>query len=628
MVVLGGQLPGHGHVDMGGVAAVSHGCLVALLRGEEDVSEPVLQVVQARLQANGLWLLVLSDGVSQTHALLDSKLERELQQRGQLSGSGLAGRCVQLHRWIVRGDADVGLHLRVQDLRPLASSMADGRLSASQMISPTAASAASHPAQIAAQPVSGGLAAVPPWRLKPSGAEPPEARCQTPRRDHVGASSEAADADADHVAGRRRRSTTPQRLYFSQRLSSVTPISALAHPGRGAWLLRVRVLSRTAIRQFTNVRGPGKVFTVELMDAEKSVIRASFFASAAQKFHPLLEPAGVFEVSGGTVKVQSSRFCEQPVELTFDEKHASVVAVEDDGSIPGTQYNFIALSSVYDVRLGSVVDVAGVVVALEAPVPITTRRGDATTKRVVTLADPSNVPVPLTLWGQETTAIEVEVGHILFARQVRIGEFRGRQLSSLDSSSIVVNPADERAFQLQRWYAEAGASESTVALRKQQVPSGQQAAGRRMLLAHCAAVQDVVELAASGIGAGRPAAELLRVSPLTILDAATERPPYYLSCTAPTTGRNGQLQRTCMKKVDMVGQAWMCADGHLCQQPKARYMLRLLVADCSGKAWLTAFDETAAQLLGISCFLLRLMPHSVMNVSLESQPSDCCFCFQ
>jgi replication factor A1 len=56
----------------------------------------------------------------------------------------------------------------------------------------------------------------------------------------------------------------------------VHPIKSL-NPYQNRWVIRARVTSKSAIREYNNARGPGKLFSVDLIDSSGDEIRATAF---------------------------------------------------------------------------------------------------------------------------------------------------------------------------------------------------------------------------------------------------------------------------------------------------------------------------------------------------------------
>lgn len=60
------------------------------------------------------------------------------------------------------------------------------------------------------------------------------------------------------------------------------------NPYMNKWTIKVRVTSKSQIRNYQNARGPGVFFTCDLVD-QSGEIRAAAFNAECDKFYPLLE---------------------------------------------------------------------------------------------------------------------------------------------------------------------------------------------------------------------------------------------------------------------------------------------------------------------------------------------------
>lgn len=54
------------------------------------------------------------------------------------------------------------------------------------------------------------------------------------------------------------------------------------------WVIKVRVLTKSQIRTYSNSRGDGKFFTIELVD-ESGEIRCTGFNNQCDKFYDMIE---------------------------------------------------------------------------------------------------------------------------------------------------------------------------------------------------------------------------------------------------------------------------------------------------------------------------------------------------
>ncbi|TVU18301.1 hypothetical protein EJB05_34391, partial [Eragrostis curvula] len=87
----------------------------------------------------------------------------------------------------------------------------------------------------------------------------------------------------------------------------VIPVAALS-PYQFRWTIKVRVTAKTDLRHYSNARGPGKVFSFDLRDAQGGEIRVTCFNSQVDRYFDLIDFDKVYWVSRGTVKPADKKY--------------------------------------------------------------------------------------------------------------------------------------------------------------------------------------------------------------------------------------------------------------------------------------------------------------------------------
>jgi len=110
------------------------------------------------------------------------------------------------------------------------------------------------------------------------------------------------------------------------------------------WKIKARVTKKSDLRQFTTQKGPGKVFSADLIDADGTQIQASFFNDAAEQFFPQIQENKVYLFSNGYVKLANKRFTSIKNDycLNFD-KGGDIEEVPEDVSIKNQGFDFIKI---------------------------------------------------------------------------------------------------------------------------------------------------------------------------------------------------------------------------------------------------------------------------------------------
>ncbi|KAJ3720451.1 hypothetical protein C8R42DRAFT_642889 [Lentinula raphanica] len=115
------------------------------------------------------------------------------------------------------------------------------------------------------------------------------------------------------------------------------PIESLG-PYQNNWTIKARIIQKTELKSFSNVRGEGKVFNVTFKD-ETGEIRATAFNAIADDLYPKLKEGKVYYVSKG--KVQND------FEITLEAK-TEIEECEEASSLPTIKYNFVTLQELHD----------------------------------------------------------------------------------------------------------------------------------------------------------------------------------------------------------------------------------------------------------------------------------------
>lgn len=84
---------------------------------------------------------------------------------------------------------------------------------------------------------------------------------------------------------RTQKPTQSANESFDQR--ATIPISGLS-PYQNKWVIKARVTAKPAIRHWSNAKGEGKLFSMDLMD-ESGQIRVTAFRDLVDKFYDMIE---------------------------------------------------------------------------------------------------------------------------------------------------------------------------------------------------------------------------------------------------------------------------------------------------------------------------------------------------
>ncbi|KAH9403580.1 60S acidic ribosomal protein P1 [Tyrophagus putrescentiae] len=393
----------------------------------------------------------------------------------------------------------------------------------------------------------------------------------------------------------------------------VAPINVIS-PFYTSWVIRVRVTSKTPLKTYNNARGGGHVFSFDTVDQSGGELRITAFNAEADKWYELIERGRVYLISKGAVKPANKRYSSLKAEYEVTLTGHSVIEPVDDqatGGIPLMRYNFKPLSEVEGMAAGTSIDVIGVVRAVgELESFVARKTGREVTKREVTIVDRSLYEARVTFWGGLAESFTANVGEVVALKSVLVGEFKGKTLGTIGSTVVDVEPAElAEVGVLRHWYhgpargsAEAFKSLSSVGGTRKLDNShrfvGQLTA--KLVQENAANVANNPATSAT-ISANPYANPSIYSSVYGTISAISNRKEgtshLYKSCA------NEAVPGGCLKKVtDEAGDGtYYCAK---CDRTtntfKWRFMLGVAVADATGSAWITIFQENAEKLLGVT----------------------------
>lgn len=372
----------------------------------------------------------------------------------------------------------------------------------------------------------------------------------------------------------------------------IIPISAL-NPYQGRWAIKARVTAKGDLRRYNNAKGDGKVFSFDLLDSDGGEIRVTCFNNVVDRFYDTLEVGRVYVISKGSIKPAQKNFnhLKNEWEIFLEATSGVDLCPDEDASIPHQQFAFRPISEIETAENNSILDIIGVVTSVNPSVPILRKNGMETQRRILNIKDQSGRSVELTLWGdfcnREGQKLHelIEAGSypVLAVKAGKVNDFSGKSIGTISSTQLFINLECPEANALTHWFEQGGKDIAAYSISREAMPGGSKNEIRKALS----------QIKNEGLGRSNKPDWITVKATVTFIKTDTF---CYTACPLMIGDRQ------CNKKVTRSGNSlWQC---DRCNQEfeecDYRYLLQVQISDHSGLTWVTAFQETGADLLGCS----------------------------
>ncbi|CAG7861883.1 unnamed protein product [Brassica rapa] len=376
----------------------------------------------------------------------------------------------------------------------------------------------------------------------------------------------------------------------NQATPMIIPIAAL-NPYQGRWTIKARVTSKGELKTYNKTHGDGKLFSFDLLDADGGEIRVTCFNEMVDKFFDVIVVGNVYLISKGTLKPARREYNHLPNDYEIQLENGSTVeqCYEDDAAIPRNRFRFCYISDVENMESNSIVDLIGIVLSISPTGLIMRKSGTEVQKKALRLMDISGRSVEVTMWGnfcnvegqRLQSLCDSGAFPVLAVKAGRISEFNGKQVSTIGSSQLYVEPDFPEAREVREWYEREGRNAPCISISR--VSSG---VGRQEIR------KVITQIKEENLGTSEKPDWITVTATISFMKVDN-------FCYTACPSMNGD--RPCSKKVTNNGDGtWRCERCDKCvDECDYRYILQLQLQDHTGVTWGTAFQEAGEEIMGM-----------------------------
>lgn len=360
----------------------------------------------------------------------------------------------------------------------------------------------------------------------------------------------------------------------------------------------VGVISKSEKKFYNSSQGyPGSLFSFIVIDEQGSEMEVTCFNQLVNKFYDKIKVNCTYEIIDGSVRRAQKNY---NAYLNTDykivlEPNSSVTEKEDiEKSINLPSNNNTPIEDIPSLPLYSLINTIGMVIEEGEHIMKKTKSGERP-MRIISIADASGFKIELTLWGNFASQPLIK-GQVLQLKCVKIGDFNGRNISTVNESHIAVNPNTKDANELPASivsfngvFKDLGSEYNSKNVMKEMNDLGLLNSSSQPSSSSMRKIEFMHEVLDS-------IDEVVETSNLTRIKGTITRMTHNDRNFYP-----GCPERSCKKKLTQNFNEWICL---VCNKkylkPTFYFTLSLRIKDCSCEHWIDIFGKTAESLLKLT----------------------------
>ena len=360
------------------------------------------------------------------------------------------------------------------------------------------------------------------------------------------------------------------------------------------FIIFIRVTKKSEIKTFEtrnnnmNSSNQGKLFYFIVLDRDGNEMQCTCFNKAVDKFYDIIEEDQLYEIKGGYVKINDKKYTriKSDYKIVLDE-NSKITKKIDNGTIKKNNMSIIRIKDIQNMNLYSIVDLCVVVLNVGEKMIKNTRNGSQPLKKII-VGDVSKYKIEISLWRVHSDT-KVKFGDILLINNVKIGEYKGRTLTTFDETCIKINPPETNEYvkELEEFIRKDELKGEFLDLENNSEIKNEK--NREENENYCSVhIRDVLE----SLDDLDDVHNLSKIT-ATVTQILHNEKNYYMGCS----------DRNCKRKLKLEGDG----DEYICpncrkstKNPTYYYTLSLRVKDASTEYWIDIFGKTAESIMKCS----------------------------
>ena len=356
------------------------------------------------------------------------------------------------------------------------------------------------------------------------------------------------------------------------------------------FIIFVRVTKKSEIKTFETknnnmgTSSQGKLFYFIVLDRDGNEMQCTCFNKAVDKFFDEIEEDQLYEIKGGYVKLNDKKYTriKSDYKIVLDE-NSKITKKIDNGTIKKNNMTIVKIKEIQNMNLYSIVDLCVVVLNVGEKMIKNTRNGSQPLKKIV-VGDVSKYKIEISLWRVHSDT-NVKFGDILLINNVKIGEYKGRTLTTFDETCIKINPpkTNEYVRELEEFIQKNDIKNEWLDLENNtEIKHETKEENENYTSVH---IRDVLE----SLDEYEDVSNLSKVTAIVTQILHNEK-NYYLGCS----------DRNCKRKLKLEEDTneYVCPNClKSTKTPTYYYTLSLRVKDASTEYWIDIFGKTAESIM-------------------------------